>query len=459
MKTQYCRSNCRAILSRFSAAWVFVLFANTHAFGGTYLYHENDYKPLPPAPIDSIAVYPIDYPFPNEGLVSLAKTRSGVPTNVEMLYRRRGRDNQGQTHNFPPYMYPRDLYGYCLYLDIKGMESTVRNQKWISCVDFGPDPKAIEFYDLKLMGRMDIVPSNKGRKQTIDLLLTLSCPRDLTYVRRFRTRFEAPAYRPGDEGAMLPTIKTINRTIGAWLRGQVAELNGSGIRASRRDQSRDFITEKWAGDLPKFSRELMTALKTHASPRVVSTWADACYERWHESGLLYDDVIRIMPTLESKMADAYCYDIFSTWAEKYEKRDSTIAKARAAQIALVLLAIGAAAGGAIVDQQNNTSGYTQAGAAVAVGALALTAKVEKDLQQDLAKIRLDPRFDVSDIVARIERVEGGRYKGFKQRLSNRPERALEIVKEFYNTDRQSFEEVASLALNQQRSALGAFAGR
>ncbi|MFQ5411054.1 MAG: hypothetical protein ACE5EC_02115 [Phycisphaerae bacterium] len=459
MKTPVFQSRNRTIRYQFATAWAPVLLAVAPAIGGTYLYNENDYKPLAPAPVDSIAVYPIDYPFPNEGLVSLAKTRAGLQTNVELLYRRHGRDNQGTLRNLPPYMYPRDLYGYCLYLDIKSMESTVRNKKWIPRVDFGPDPKAIEFYDLKLTGRMDVIGLDKGRKQSIDLLLTLSCPRELTYVRRFRTRFVAPAYQPGDEGAMLPAFKRINRAIGIWLRGQIAALNTSAIRASRREKSRDFITEKWAGDLPKFSRELMNALKTHASPRVVSTWADAYYERWHESGLLYDDVVQVMPSLECKMADAFCYDIFSTWADKYGERDATIARARAAQVVLILLAFGAAAGGAIADQQNNTSGYTQAGAAVALGAIALSAKVEKDLQRDLARIRVDPRFDVSDIVARIERVEGGRYKGFKQRLRNRPDQVVEIVREFYTKDRKPFEEVASLVLNQRRSAIGALGGR
>jgi hypothetical protein len=444
-------------------ALALALVAAAIARGDDYLYSENSYDRLPPAPIESLAVYPIDYPFAVEGLVSFARTQANEPTNVEKLYRRTARNQKGGVSPIPPYMQPRDLLSYCLYLDIKQMQSNVKDHLWIARVDFGPDPTKIEFYDLKLSGRLDVVLKEKGEVQQLDLMLVLSCPRNLTYVRRFRTRFEAPAYQPMDEAAMLPALRTVNAEICAWLRGEIGALNAGDVQTSRLDKATGFITGQWDQDLPLFTRELREAIENDAPPTVISTWAQAYYDRWYESGVLYDDVVLFMPTLECKTADEFCYSVLSTWAAKYKQRDRAISRAKAAQTALAILAVAAIAGGVAVDvQQLNQTGnysgtYTGAGMMVATGAIALSAKVESELAAELARIEVDPRFDVGDIVARIENVEGGRYRGFKERLRDRPDRAVEIAAEFYGKDRQSFDEVAATALRQQRTAVGASA--
>jgi len=448
---------------RLCGALACLLLSAGTALGDDYLYSANSYERLPPAPIESLAVFPIDYPFAGEGLVSFAKTHANARTNVEKLYRRTARNQKGGVSPIPPYMRPRDLLSHSLYLDIKGMQSNAEDRPWIARVDFGPDPGKIEFYDVKLTGRMDVIVKEKGERQQLDLLLVLSCPRDLTYVRRFRTRLEAPAYQPMDEAAMLPALRAANEEICTWLRGEIRALSAGTVEASRLDKATGFITEEWDKDLPRFTRDLREALEGNAPPTVISTWAQAYYDRWYESGVLYDDVVLFMPTLESKTADEFCSSVLSKWAGKYKQRDRAIAKAKTAQTALAILAIASIAGGAVADYRQYeqtgkyTGTYTGAGVVVATGAIALSVEVEKELAAELARIEVDPRFDVSDIVARIENVEGGRYRGFKERLRDRPDRAVQIAAEFYSKDRQSFDEVAATALREQRGSVGATA--
>jgi hypothetical protein len=431
-----------------------VLLAVHPAFGGDYRYEVNRYEPLPPAPVASLAVYPLDYPFPDEGLVSFAKAQANLKSNVEKLYRRSATDRRGRSHDVPPFMHPRDLLSYCLYLDIKDMPGESDDRPWISRVDFGPDPTKIGFYDLKITGRMDVIIMDQGKTQQLDIVLILSAPRDLGYVRRLRTRFSTPTYWPGREGAMLPAFRAVNQELCLWLRREIGALDAQAMQASRLDEATAFITTQWDENLPRFSRRLRAALQGGAPPTVISTWAQAYDDRWYESGILYDDVVLLVPSLESAGADVFCDHILRAWADKYQERDRTFAAAGAGQAPSIILAIAAASGGTIADADLGTSAHTPASSAAA-GAIALPAGLRAEFHHQLAKLNVAPGFDERDIVARIENVDGLRYQGFKERLKSRPDRAVEIAAEFYGANRQTLEEVAASAADRQGQFVGA----
>ncbi len=140
------------------------------------------------------------------------------------------------------------------------------------------------------------------------------------------------------------------------------------------------------------------------------------------------------------------------WAGKYKERGRSFAAAGTGQARSTILAIAAAAGGTIADADLDASTPTPAGAA---GAVALSAGLRAELHHQLAKLNVAPVFEVGDNVARIESVEGGRYGGIKERLRNRPDQAVEIAAEFYGANRQTFEEVAAIAADQQGQFVGA----